>query len=178
MPCVFSSQSKRSRRSGCRNHRYSEPSQPLLPPHTGEALQPSRSSEIMNRLNRKRTLIWRFIQKLQFYIPLRSLCSRWRWWTRSRIRSATTTMIKTQYWVWSKIELSRRRLAGKTLFLFLLSGLTCVTLTVCYVSTFCCRFPSCPVVGCANSDVRPSDLVPDQLLKRRIQSQKRQHTQT
>lgn len=36
----------------------------------------------------------------------------------------------------------------------------------------------CPVVGCANLDVRPSDLVPDQLLKRRIQSQKRQHSQT
>lgn len=55
-----------------------------------------------------------------------------------------------------------------------LSGLT----SVCYVSTFCRCFPSCPVVGCANLDVRPSDLVPDQLLKRRIQSQKRQHTQT
>lgn len=36
----------------------------------------------------------------------------------------------------------------------------------------------CPVVGCANLDVRQSDLVPDQLLKRRIQSQKRQGTRT
>ncbi|CAG12903.1 unnamed protein product [Tetraodon nigroviridis] len=36
----------------------------------------------------------------------------------------------------------------------------------------------CPVVGCANSDVRQSDLVPDQLLRRKIQSQKRQGTRT
>lgn len=31
----------------------------------------------------------------------------------------------------------------------------------------------CPVVGCGNTNVTESDLVPDQLLKRRIQSQKR-----
>ncbi|XP_020793196.1 E3 SUMO-protein ligase NSE2 [Boleophthalmus pectinirostris] len=31
----------------------------------------------------------------------------------------------------------------------------------------------CPVVGCANSDVKESDLVPDQVLRRRIQNQKR-----
>uniref|UniRef100_A0A3B4BCI9 E3 SUMO-protein ligase NSE2 n=1 Tax=Periophthalmus magnuspinnatus TaxID=409849 RepID=A0A3B4BCI9_9GOBI len=31
----------------------------------------------------------------------------------------------------------------------------------------------CPVVGCANSDVKESDLVLDQVLRRRIQSQKR-----
>uniref|UniRef100_A0A674NIT8 E3 SUMO-protein ligase NSE2 n=1 Tax=Takifugu rubripes TaxID=31033 RepID=A0A674NIT8_TAKRU len=38
----------------------------------------------------------------------------------------------------------------------------------------CC----CPVVGCANSDVRQMDLVPDQVLRRMIQSQKRQGTKT
>ncbi|XP_068616344.1 E3 SUMO-protein ligase NSE2 [Brachionichthys hirsutus] len=39
----------------------------------------------------------------------------------------------------------------------------------------CC----CPVVGCGNTDVKESDLVPDQLLKRRIQNQKNRasHTQ-
>ncbi|XP_068452470.1 E3 SUMO-protein ligase NSE2 [Clinocottus analis] len=31
----------------------------------------------------------------------------------------------------------------------------------------------CPVVGCGNTDVRQSDLIPDQILRRRIQSQKR-----
>lgn len=31
----------------------------------------------------------------------------------------------------------------------------------------------CPVVGCGNSDVRESDLIPDQVLRRKIQSQKR-----
>ncbi|XP_028281805.1 E3 SUMO-protein ligase NSE2 [Parambassis ranga] len=31
----------------------------------------------------------------------------------------------------------------------------------------------CPVVGCGNTDVKEADLVPDQMLKRRIQSQKR-----
>lgn len=31
----------------------------------------------------------------------------------------------------------------------------------------------CPVVGCGNTDVRQSDLIPDQMLKRKIQSQKR-----
>ncbi|XP_041798865.1 E3 SUMO-protein ligase NSE2 [Chelmon rostratus] len=32
----------------------------------------------------------------------------------------------------------------------------------------------CPVVGCENTDVSKSDLIPDQLLRRMIQSQKRQ----
>ncbi|XP_041649810.1 E3 SUMO-protein ligase NSE2 isoform X1 [Cheilinus undulatus] len=36
----------------------------------------------------------------------------------------------------------------------------------------------CPVVGCGNSDVKESDLVPDQLLRRQIQSQKRQSNRT
>ncbi|XP_039972781.1 E3 SUMO-protein ligase NSE2 [Xiphias gladius] len=31
----------------------------------------------------------------------------------------------------------------------------------------------CPVVGCGNTDVRESDLIPDQMLRRKIQSQKR-----
>ncbi|XP_072316201.1 E3 SUMO-protein ligase NSE2 [Eucyclogobius newberryi] len=31
----------------------------------------------------------------------------------------------------------------------------------------------CPVVGCVNSDVKESDLVPDQVLRRKIQTQKR-----
>ncbi|CAB1446854.1 unnamed protein product [Pleuronectes platessa] len=31
----------------------------------------------------------------------------------------------------------------------------------------------CPVVGCGNSDVRESDLILDQILKRKIQNQKR-----
>ncbi|KAM8868889.1 E3 SUMO-protein ligase NSE2 [Spinachia spinachia] len=31
----------------------------------------------------------------------------------------------------------------------------------------------CPVVGCGNADVHLSDLIPDQILRRRIQSQKR-----
>lgn len=31
----------------------------------------------------------------------------------------------------------------------------------------------CPVVGCGNSDVKESDLVPDQVLRRKIQAQKR-----
>ncbi|XP_070768324.1 E3 SUMO-protein ligase NSE2 [Enoplosus armatus] len=34
----------------------------------------------------------------------------------------------------------------------------------------CC----CPVVGCGNTDVRESDVIPDQMLRRKIQSQKRQ----
>ncbi|KAK7887090.1 hypothetical protein WMY93_026711 [Mugilogobius chulae] len=34
----------------------------------------------------------------------------------------------------------------------------------------------CPVVGCGNSDVKESDLVPDQVLRRRIQAQKRNKT--
>uniref|UniRef100_A0AAV2MC54 E3 SUMO-protein ligase NSE2 n=1 Tax=Knipowitschia caucasica TaxID=637954 RepID=A0AAV2MC54_KNICA len=34
----------------------------------------------------------------------------------------------------------------------------------------------CPVVGCSNSDVKESDLVPDQVLRRRIQMQKRNST--
>ncbi|KAM4580819.1 E3 SUMO-protein ligase NSE2 [Odontesthes bonariensis] len=33
----------------------------------------------------------------------------------------------------------------------------------------------CPVVGCGNADVREADLVPDQVLRRKIQSQKRQN---
>lgn len=36
----------------------------------------------------------------------------------------------------------------------------------------------CPVVGCGNSDVRESDLIPDQMLRRMIQSQKRQNSRT
>ncbi|XP_034553632.1 E3 SUMO-protein ligase NSE2 isoform X2 [Notolabrus celidotus] len=36
----------------------------------------------------------------------------------------------------------------------------------------------CPVVGCGNSDVKESDLVPDQMLRRKIQSQKRQNNRT
>uniref|UniRef100_A0A1A8GWK1 E3 SUMO-protein ligase NSE2 n=1 Tax=Nothobranchius korthausae TaxID=1143690 RepID=A0A1A8GWK1_9TELE len=36
----------------------------------------------------------------------------------------------------------------------------------------------CPVVGCANADVRESDLIPDQLLWRKIQSYKRQSNKT
>ncbi|XP_034409558.1 E3 SUMO-protein ligase NSE2 isoform X2 [Cyclopterus lumpus] len=31
----------------------------------------------------------------------------------------------------------------------------------------------CPVVGCGNTDVRQEDLIPDQMLRRKIQSQKR-----
>lgn len=31
----------------------------------------------------------------------------------------------------------------------------------------------CPVVGCGNTDVKESDLIPDQMLRRKIQSQKR-----
>ncbi|XP_075868702.1 E3 SUMO-protein ligase NSE2 [Nelusetta ayraudi] len=38
----------------------------------------------------------------------------------------------------------------------------------------CC----CPVVGCGNTDVRESDLVPDQMLRRKILSQKRQANRT
>ncbi|XP_070691716.1 E3 SUMO-protein ligase NSE2 [Pempheris klunzingeri] len=38
----------------------------------------------------------------------------------------------------------------------------------------CC----CPVVGCGNSNVKESDLIPDQMLKRKIQSQKRQGNST
>uniref|UniRef100_A0A1A8QTG0 E3 SUMO-protein ligase NSE2 n=1 Tax=Nothobranchius rachovii TaxID=451742 RepID=A0A1A8QTG0_9TELE len=36
----------------------------------------------------------------------------------------------------------------------------------------------CPVVGCANTDVRQSDLIQDQVLWRRIQSYKRQSNKT
>uniref|UniRef100_A0A3Q0SSK8 E3 SUMO-protein ligase NSE2 n=1 Tax=Amphilophus citrinellus TaxID=61819 RepID=A0A3Q0SSK8_AMPCI len=36
----------------------------------------------------------------------------------------------------------------------------------------------CPVVGCGNTDVKESDLIPDQMLRRRIQSQKRQNKRT
>ncbi|XP_008275208.1 E3 SUMO-protein ligase NSE2 [Stegastes partitus] len=36
----------------------------------------------------------------------------------------------------------------------------------------------CPVVGCGNSDVTESDLIPDQMLRRKIQSQKRQNSRT
>ncbi|XP_075937485.1 E3 SUMO-protein ligase NSE2 [Anarhichas minor] len=36
----------------------------------------------------------------------------------------------------------------------------------------------CPVVGCGNTDVRQSDLIPDQMLRRKIQSQKRHSSRT
>uniref|UniRef100_A0A8C6WYH9 E3 SUMO-protein ligase NSE2 n=1 Tax=Neogobius melanostomus TaxID=47308 RepID=A0A8C6WYH9_9GOBI len=36
----------------------------------------------------------------------------------------------------------------------------------------------CPVVGCGNSDVKESDLVADQVLRRKIQSQKRHSNKT
>lgn len=36
----------------------------------------------------------------------------------------------------------------------------------------------CPVVGCGNTDVKESDLIPDQILRRKIQSQKRQGNHT
>ncbi|XP_071781590.1 E3 SUMO-protein ligase NSE2 [Centroberyx gerrardi] len=36
----------------------------------------------------------------------------------------------------------------------------------------------CPVVGCENTDVSQSDLVPDQMLRRMIQNQKRQGNRT
>ncbi|XP_005944594.1 E3 SUMO-protein ligase NSE2 [Haplochromis burtoni] len=36
----------------------------------------------------------------------------------------------------------------------------------------------CPVVGCGNTDVKESDLIPDQMLRRRIQSYKRQNNRT
>lgn len=36
----------------------------------------------------------------------------------------------------------------------------------------------CPVVGCGNTDVKESDLIPDQMLRRKIQSQKRQSNRT
>ncbi|KAK2844275.1 hypothetical protein Q5P01_010934 [Channa striata] len=38
----------------------------------------------------------------------------------------------------------------------------------------CC----CPVVGCGNTDVKESDLILDQILRRKIQSQKRNSNQT
>lgn len=37
---------------------------------------------------------------------------------------------------------------------------------------------SCPVVGCGNTDVKEADLIPDQMLRRKIQSQKRQGNRT
>lgn len=37
---------------------------------------------------------------------------------------------------------------------------------------------SCPVVGCGNTDVKESDLITDQMLRRRIQSHKRQANRT
>lgn len=37
---------------------------------------------------------------------------------------------------------------------------------------------SCPVVGCGNTDVKEADLIPDQVLRRKIQSQKRQANRT
>ncbi|XP_071325007.1 E3 SUMO-protein ligase NSE2 [Trachinotus anak] len=36
----------------------------------------------------------------------------------------------------------------------------------------------CPVVGCGNSDVTESDLIPDQMLRRKIQNQKRHNSRT
>ncbi|KAM9309423.1 E3 SUMO-protein ligase NSE2 [Pholidichthys leucotaenia] len=36
----------------------------------------------------------------------------------------------------------------------------------------------CPIVGCGNADVKESDLIPDQVLRRRIQSQKRARSRT
>ncbi|KAM7382592.1 hypothetical protein PAMP_002317 [Pampus punctatissimus] len=36
----------------------------------------------------------------------------------------------------------------------------------------------CPVVGCGNTDVTEPDLIPDQILRRKIQSQKRQNNRT
>ncbi|XP_029307532.1 E3 SUMO-protein ligase NSE2 [Cottoperca gobio] len=36
----------------------------------------------------------------------------------------------------------------------------------------------CPVVGCGNADVKQSDLIPDQILRRKIQSQKRNNNRT
>ncbi|KAM7420370.1 hypothetical protein PAMA_014878 [Pampus argenteus] len=36
----------------------------------------------------------------------------------------------------------------------------------------------CPVVGCVNTDVTEPDLIPDQILRRKIQSQKRQNNRT
>ncbi|XP_042345421.1 E3 SUMO-protein ligase NSE2 [Plectropomus leopardus] len=36
----------------------------------------------------------------------------------------------------------------------------------------------CPVVGCGNTDVKQSDLIPDQMLRRKIQSQKRNSNRT
>ncbi|CAK6954358.1 E3 SUMO-protein ligase NSE2 [Scomber scombrus] len=36
----------------------------------------------------------------------------------------------------------------------------------------------CPVVGCGNTDINESDLIPDQILRRRIQSHKRQTNRT
>lgn len=36
----------------------------------------------------------------------------------------------------------------------------------------------CPVVGCGNGDVKESDLIYDQILRRRIQNQKRQNSKT
>lgn len=42
------------------------------------------------------------------------LCSRWKWWTRWRIRSATTAMMRQPYCAWSKKDKARKRSAGKT----------------------------------------------------------------
>lgn len=36
----------------------------------------------------------------------------------------------------------------------------------------------CPVVGCGNTDVKQSDLIPDQILRRKIQSEKRNSNRT
>ncbi|XP_035528632.1 E3 SUMO-protein ligase NSE2 [Morone saxatilis] len=36
----------------------------------------------------------------------------------------------------------------------------------------------CPVVGCGNTDVKESDLIPDQMLRRKIQAHKRQANRT
>ncbi|KAM4633224.1 E3 SUMO-protein ligase NSE2 [Polymixia lowei] len=36
----------------------------------------------------------------------------------------------------------------------------------------------CPVVGCVNTDVKQADLIPDQMLRRMIQNQKRQSNRT
>lgn len=194
----------------------------------------------------------------------------WKWWTRWRTKSVTTTTTRKPYGAWSRGNIARRKSAGKSLSFCELSeswirfcwskqvdglagdqqsawvhvyfsiALWCLNEIInssslkeleswvlrslhnpsawlwqrysrgawfslvlqgenrilystnlqechCYISLDVSVWmlsvapplsSSCPVVGCGNTDVRESDLVPDQMLRRKILSQKRQANRT
>ena len=128
--CVYSQPEGSREHGGARwGHRcHTDPGKILLPAHTGRPpALPAESFILFLHIGKPSDdpLDGTFYNnRICFWAAC--LCSRWKWWTRWRTRSATTTMKKKPYLAWSEQDKARKRSAGKTL--SLLIGLNSLSL--------------------------------------------------